>query len=318
MPNILPSARQSEEAVKPVKPGLIVREVLKLLRPSVPSSIEIRQSIDSDGQVMADPTQIHQVCMNLCTNAVHAMEDRGGRLDIRLREAHLEQGFAGLHGDLAPGRYLALTVSDTGCGIPTDIMGTIFEPYFTTKGLGEGTGLGLSVVHGIVKSCGGEIGIDSIAGKGTRFTVYLPLVEAGSQQVETAVDPKMPAGTERILIVDDELVIARMTQQTLERLGYRVSIRTSSVEALALFENKTDQFDLVITDMTMPNLTGERLAAEMLKLRPDLPVILCTDFSKKISHETVDSMGIRSLIMKPFSTHDLLSTVRRVLDESKR
>ncbi len=311
---ILTFARQSEETVKPVQVGMIVQEVVKLLRPSVPSSIDIRQTIESDGQIMADPTQIHQVCMNLCTNAVQAMEDRGGVLEIRVGDAPVNQGISGVHGNLAPGRYLVLAVSDTGCGIPPDIMETIFEPYFTTKGVGAGTGLGLSVVHGIVKSCGGEISVQSGPGNGAAFTIYLPRADAQKTMAETTDAPDLPTGTEHVLIVDDELVIAKMAAKALERRGYRTTIRTSSVEALALFQSKTDQFDLVITDMTMPNLTGELLAAEMLKLRPDLPVILCTGFSKKISDHTVAALGIRSLIMKPFSTRDLLNTVRRVLD----
>jgi PAS domain S-box-containing protein len=314
---ILAFARQPEEAVQPIRVSLIVIETIKFLRSTVPTSIEIHQQLASDGMVLADPTQIHQVCMNLCTNAVQAMEERGGKLEVRLADRILDQGQSGMYGELAPGRYLVLSIADTGCGISADNMNSIFEPYFTTKGVGEGTGLGLAVVHGIVKGYGGEIEVASQPGQGTTVTVYLPRIDDREKMDTADVPLEMPPGRERILIVDDELAITRMIGKTFERQGYQVTIRTSSVEALALFQHNPDAFDLVITDMTMPILTGDRMATEMLKQRPDLAVILCTGYNKKITAETAASIGIRSLIMKPFSKREVLALARGILDGRK-
>ena len=214
---------------------------------------------------------------------------------------------------LKPGPYLLLEINDTGKGIPPENLPKIFEPYFTTKGPGEGTGMGLAVVHGIVESYGGQITVDSSLGEGTVFAIYLPTIKKSSAD-RIHVPEKFPTGTERILFVDDEATIARMTGQVLERLGYRVTMRTSSTEALELFRIKPNEFDLVITDMTMPNMTGDKLAAALMEIRPDIPIILCTGYSKKISDETASAIGIKAFAYKPMVKAELAKTVRKVLD----
>ena len=265
---------------------------------------------------MADPTQVQQILMNLCTNAVQAMEKDGGVLNVGLTDVPLDAGFTTAYDNIRPGDYLKLTVSDTGSGIPSKVMASIFEPYFTTKAPGEGTGLGLATVHGIVKNYGGEITVNSEFGKGSVFTVYLPITkertEGKSYQQET-----LPCGNERILVIDDELPIAKMSSQILLKLGYNVTIRTSTIEAMELFRSKPNDYDLVITDMTMPNMTGDKLAIELMKIRPDIPVVLCTGYSKKISVETASEIGIKAFAYKPIVRADLAKTVRKVLDEPK-
>jgi CheY-like chemotaxis protein len=275
------------------------------------------QNIESDSLIKADPTQIHQIFMNLFTNAAQAMEKSGGFLTVGIKEVTLDMAFIKEHKELQPGRYLQITVSDTGCGIPQQNIKSIFEPYFTTKEQGEGTGLGLATVHGIVKNCGGEIIVESEVDKGTTFTIYLPVSsERGALVIEEVEE--LPTGTESILVIDDELPIVKTIGQNLEKLGYRVTTRTSSVDALALLKIKPDDFDLVITDLTMPNMTGERLAVELKEIRPDIPVILCTGYSKKYSDETVASLGINALVYKPVVKADLAKTVRKVMDECKQ
>jgi PAS domain S-box-containing protein len=346
---ILTFSRQTEDELRPVQVKLIVKEALKLLRASLPTTIEIRQNIQSDSVVLADPAQIQQVLMNLCTNAAHVMREEGGILEVSLssaecgvRSADLEKddkhsAFPGpdlTHGrngvfqsrcaragrnrqsaiGLAPGPHLRLTVSDTGHGMTPDVMERIFEPFFTTKEVGEGTGMGLSVVHGTVKSLGGTITVDSQPGNGSTFRIYLPLAER-ELEPEVETEKAVPTGEERILFIDDEQVLANMGKQMLERLGYEVASRTSSIEALELFRAQPDRFDLVITDMTMPNMTGEKLAAEIMNIRPDIPIILCTGFSEHISEEKAKEMGIRTFVMKPLARRDLAGTIRKVLDK---
>jgi two-component system, cell cycle sensor histidine kinase and response regulator CckA len=314
---ILAFARQPEEELKPIQVDMIAAEVLKFIRSSIPTTIEIEQNIESDSLIMGNATQIHQILMNLFTNAAHAMEDKGGILEFSLKDVVMDRGATRENLDLNPGNYIEIKVSDTGTGIAPEIIGSIFDPFFTTKGPGEGTGMGLAMVHGIVKSYGGKISVDSKPGQGALFTIYLPVTRKRQghrpYQAET-----LPAGTERILFVDDEAPIAKMGGQTLERFGYTVSIRTSSIEALELFRTKPNDFDLVITDMTMPNMTGDRLAVEMMKIRPDIPVILCTGFSKKISDDSIATIGIRAVAYKPIVKADLAKTVRKVLDEAKK
>ena len=313
---ILTFARQAGEELKPVQVNILAKEALKLLRSSLPTTIEIKQDIESDSLIMADPTQVHQIFMNLCTNAGQAMEEKGGVLRVGLTDVRLDADFTKTHEDLKPGDYLKLSVSDTGSGISPEVMKSIFDPYFTTKAPGEGTGMGLATVHGIVKRYGGEIVVDSEVEKGSIFTVYLPITkkrtDAESYQTEA-----LPYGTEKILFVDDELPIAAMGGQLLEGLGYQVTVRTSSVEALALFRSKPDDFDLIITDMTMPNMTGDKLTAELMKIRPGIPVILCTGYSKKISNEAALDIGIKAFAYKPTVKADFARTIRKVLDEAK-
>ncbi len=310
---ILTFARQADDTIKPLQISSITKESLKLLRSSLPSTIEIQQEIKSDSLIMGDPTQIHQIIMNLCTNAAQAMEKNAGVLKVSLQDVWLDESFTRLYPTLSPGNYQRLSVSDTGCGIAPEVIDSIFDPYFTTKSAGEGTGMGLSTVHGIVTRYGGVVTVDSRVGAGSTFTAYFPITKkrdmAPADRPETA-----PSGHENILLVDDEMAIVKMTGQMLEHLGYTVTSRTSSVEALALFRARPDDFDLVITDMTMPNMTGDVLAKEMMRIRPEIPVILCTGYSNKISDDTAAAAGIKSLIYKPIIKTDLARTIRSVLD----
>ncbi len=314
---ILLFSRQSDKQIKPIQPDIIVKEVLKFIRSSIPSTIEIRLKIECDSLILGNSTQIHQMLMNLCTNAAQAMEDRGGVLTVRLKDIAVGDAGVASRLELKAGNYIEIMVADTGPGIPQSIMDSIFDPYYTTKGPGEGTGIGLAVVKGIVESHGGKIAVDSQLGKGSTFTLYLP----GSKNERTAVQPaeaeKLPTGSERILFVDDELAIAKLGKQLLESLGYAVETRTSSMEALELFRAKPDMFDVVISDMTMPKMTGDKLALEMMKIRPDIPIILCTGYSKKLSGQSVAEIGIKALAYKPIVKADLAKTVRKVLVESK-
>lgn len=313
---ILTFTRQTEEEIKPVYIHLIAKEVLKLLRSSIPTTIEIRQNIKSESLIMANPSQVHQIFMNLCTNAAQAMDKDGGILEVTLADVKLDHNFTRGNKDLKPGNYLKIVVSDTGIGIGPDVIESIFEPYFTTKELGEGTGMGLAMVHGIVKGYEGEVTVDSTVGIGTVFSVYLPVAKKRSES-QLYEDEELPAGTERILIVDDELPIVKMSSRILERSGYDVTTHTDSLEALELFRSRPGDFDLVITDMTMPGMTGDKLAVEMIKIRPDIPVILCTGYSKKISDETASEVGIKAFAYKPIVKADLVKTVRKVLDGAK-
>jgi PAS domain S-box-containing protein len=310
---ILTFSRQAEYERKPVQIKLIVKEALKLLRASLPTTVEIRQELQSDELVMADPTQIHQVMMNLCTNAEYAMRQKGGLLTIKLENIELDAHFTSGHQELSPGAYLNLMISDTGCGMPDHVLKRIFDPFFTTKEAGEGTGLGLSVVHGIIAGFGGAITAYSEPGKGSVFKIYLPIIE---RPPVSATIPKdtIPFGCERILFVDDEPALASVGKQILESLGYDVATRTSSVEALELFKARPHKFDLVITDMTMPHMTGEDLAAQLMLIKPGIPVILCTGFSAKINDEKAMAIGVRAFVSKPVPVWELAETIRNVLD----
>lgn len=313
---ILTFARQSDEEIKPVQVDIIVKEALKFLRSSIPTTIEIRQNIESDSLIMGDPTQIHQILMNLCTNAAQAIDGKGGVLNVDLTDVCLDADFTKSYEDLKPGDYLKLSVSDTGSGIKPENIESIFEPYFTTKAPGEGTGMGLSTAHGIVKQYGGEIMVDSEVNKGSTFSVYLPITKKRTKEKSYQAED-LPSGNESILVIDDEASIAKMSSQILERLGYSVTTRVSSLEALELFRAKPNDFDLVITDMTMPNMPGDKLATELIKIRPDIPVILCTGYSKKISDNTAKEIGIKAFACKPIVKADLARTVRKVPDAGR-
>jgi CheY-like chemotaxis protein len=313
---ILAFSRKSEQERMALQLIPIIKESLKLLRASLPSTIEIRQKFGlttGEDRVMADPTQIHQVLMNLCGNASHAMRENGGVLEISLSARVLRVEETESIGELIPGKYIEAIIRDTGHGIAPAIIDRIFEPYFTTKGLGEGTGLGLSVVHGIVKSHGGSITVESELGKGTEFRILLPKVEiyakAGTQEI-----PVLPRGTESILFVDDEEGLVNIGKQMLERLGYNVVVRTSSIEALEAFRRQPEKYDLILTDQTMPHMTGMNLAREVLRIRPEMPIVLCTGFSEIITAESVKAMGIRKLLMKPLVMSDVALAVRHSLD----
>ena len=313
---ILTFSRQADQKQKPIQVKPLVKEALRMLRASIPSTVEVEQYVQSDALVMGDPTQIHQILMNLCTNAAHAMEDNGGLLTVSLLDVEPDSDFISRHPDLKPGPYIKLTVTDTGHGISPDVMEKIFDPFFTTKEKGKGTGLGLSVVHGIVLSHGGAIYVYSEPGKGSTFEVCLPVIENRFKPKERAERP-IPTGNERILFIDDEPVIANLGKQVLESLGYDVVARNSSIEALELFKEKKDCFDLVITDMTMPHMTGEKLAEKLMQIRPDIPVILCTGFNFMIDEQKALHMGIRAFISKPMLKREIAETIRQVLDENQ-
>ena len=311
---ILAFARQTQEELKPIKVRAIVKEVIKLLRSSIPANIEIRKNIQSDSYVFGDSISLHQLIMNLGANASHAM-DEGGILEISAIDVTIDNPADVDAADLIPGDYIKLSVSDTGAGIDPQIIEVIFEPYFTTKKVGEGTGMGLAVVYGIVKKLNGKITVTSELGAGTVFTVYFPITTqreiAQYYQFE-----ELPVGDERILLVDDEQSLAKMGSRMLEGLGYQVTVCTNSEEALELFRAKPNNYDLVITDTTMPRLTGDKLAVELMKIRADIPVILCTGYNKKITDETAKNIGIKAFVYKPIVKSDLSAIVRSVLDEA--
>ncbi|MFC1512924.1 transporter substrate-binding domain-containing protein [Thermodesulfobacteriota bacterium] len=312
---ILAFSRQSEGELKPIHPHLIFKEALKLLRSSIPSTIKIRQNIIDCGAIMADPTQVHQIIMNLCTNAYQAMRESGGTLAVTLKLIEVskddEKVFAY---KLVPGRYMRLEVSDTGAGMDKKTMAKIFDPYFTTKKMGDGTGLGLSVVHGIVESYGGTVMVYSEFEQGSTFHVYLPSLESLDVVPEAGEPPQPPVGgNETILVVDDEESIVRLQKIVLEGLGYTVLPFTSCGEALTVLQERSAEIDAVITDMTMPEMTGAEFSQRCFKIKPDMPIVLCTGFSELINEEQAKSLGIREFIMKPIIKKDLAAAVRRAL-----
>ena len=311
---ILTFSQQVDQERKPIQIASIAKEALRLIRASIPSTIEIRQDIQSRALVMGDSIQIHQVLMNLCTNAAHAMEDKGGLLTVSLVDAAIDSDSIAGHPDLSPGPHVNLRVTDTGHGITPDVMEKMFDPFFTTKEKGKGTGMGLSVVHGIVRGHGGDITVYSEPEKGSTFSVCLPVIESRFKP-EEKIERPIPTGTERILFIDDEPAIMEMGRQMLESLGYDVIERTSSIEALALFREKKDFFDLVITDMTMPHITGDMLTEMILRIRPDIPIILCTGFSLMIDEQKALNKGIRAIIAKPILKREIAEAIRSVLDK---
>jgi PAS domain S-box-containing protein len=312
---ILTFSRQTETEAKPITVQPIVKEALKLLRASLPSTIAISGNTQCNAIVEADPIQIHQVIMNLCTNAGHAMRPTGGTLKVNLTKEILSSEYTDQQPAALPGEYLKIAVSDTGPGMDQDILDKIFDPYFTTKQKGEGTGMGLAVVQGIVQNCHGFVTVETFPGKGACFNVYLPVIQM-DEPVQAKVDVAVPGGHEHILFVDDEPPLADLSKQILERMGYRVTIKTSSIEALELFQSDPDAFDLVITDMTMPHMTGDVLTRKLQVVRPGIPVIICTGYSEKVTQEMIDRLRIRALIMKPVIRNELLLTVRQVIDEN--
>ncbi|GBC62351.1 hypothetical protein DENIS_3323 [Desulfonema ishimotonii] len=312
---ILAFSRQAEAEKKPARIHPIIREALRLIRASLPSTIDIQQDIPEEaGHVIADPVQIHQVIINLCTNAYHAMRETGGTLAIALKNETVrsEESFRKML--IMPGPYVRITISDTGCGMSRSVQEKIFEPYFTTKVQGEGSGLGLSIVHGIVKSHNGHITVYSEPERGTTFNIYLPRTDAEKASRKAVSARPVPRGTEHILLVDDEPQIVKMEKQLLCSLGYKVTDCTASPEALAAFTARPDAFDLVITDYTMPNMTGEELTRKLMVIRPDIPVILFTGFSELINGQKARDIGIREMIMKPVIRRDIAEAIRRVLD----
>jgi len=312
---ILTFSRQESSELMLMKMQPIVKEALKLIRSTIPTTIEIKQDINPDcGVIKADPTQIHQIVMNLATNAYHAMEENGGELKVRLKEIELGE-YDILRPDMKPGVYACLTVADTGKGMDKNLTDKIFDPFFTTKGLGKGTGLGLSVVHGIVSSIGGVINVYSEPEKGTEFHIYIPIENNNYENINIEVKEPITGGNEHILFVDDEEVILQMGKVLLERFGYHVTSHTSSLEALEVFRKNPDKFNMVITDMQMPNMPGDKLSAELIKIRPGIPILLCTGFSETMSEEKAASLGIKGFLFKPIIMKDLAQKIREVLDE---
>jgi len=310
---ILAFSRQPEEGRRPLQASLFVKEALKLLRASLPTTIDIHQDLRSRSMVMGNPIHLQQIVMNLCTNAAHAMQSRAGKLRVQLVDTEIENRASGSLSHLKPGLYIRLSVNDSGCGMSPDVASQIFDPYFTTKKKGEGTGLGLSVVHGIVSSYKGEVTVQSEPGKGSTFNVYLPRM-AHAEQAAPEPGESFCEGREHILYIDDEHTLAEMGREILETCGYFVTSMTNSINALELFRSSPQQFDLVVTDMTMPDMTGDQLAQAMLQIRPDIPIILCTGYSHHISQKQARSMGIRAYVTKPVSMKEMARIVRNILN----
>jgi len=310
---ILTFSRQAQTDPKPIQLHPIIKEAMKLLRASLPATVQMDAVIEPAGTVMADPTQIHQLVMNLCTNARDAMEHVEGTLTVILAPTVMNAEEAARYPRLRPGKYSKLTVCDTGQGIPAHVLEKIFDPFFTTKGEGRGTGMGLAVVHGIVERIGGAVSVDSRVGKGTCFFIFLPVIDEAPVDILPA-SLEVPGGTERILFVDDEPFQIDLARQMLGRLGYRVTAFTHSFEAWQAFQKQPQSFDLLITDMTMPTMTGDELARRVLDLRPDLPVVLCTGYSERITEEAAEALGIRGFVMKPVVIRELALLLRDILD----
>jgi PAS domain S-box-containing protein len=310
---IITFSRQKEQPRQPIEIIPVIKEALKFLRAMIPKSIEIRPSIGVESAVIsADPTQVHQVLMNLCNNAAYAMREKGGVLEVNLAKVEVDPEAADRVPELKPQPYLRLTVRDTGHGMGREVRERAFDPFFTTKKPGEGAGMGLAVVHGIVKNHEGIITLESEVGRGTTARVFFPLLETARESEVVSPDP-IPGGDERILLIDDEEIQILSLKQMLERLGYRVTGKKDPREALEVFRNQPGAFDLVITDQTMPELTGAALVQEMLRLRPDLPVILYTGFSETIDEEQARALGVRDFALKPLSMRDLAERIRKVL-----
>jgi len=301
---ILTFSREGDDTPKPLDVNPIVKEVLEMLRSTLPTTINIQHYIQKEAlTLLGNPTEVHQILMNLCTNAAQAMQGKAGILRVELKEIESPSGLS----------YLGLTVSDTGDGIPPDILERVFDPYFTTKKPGEGTGLGLAVVHGIVKRYGGAIKIDTKPGKGTTVTVKIPLIDVELKPREVLLHD-IPTGNETILLVDDEEALLGTFQKILEQMNYTVITVDNSPGALEIFRKTPSRFHLVICDMTMPQMTGIQLAGELLSLRPDIPIILCTGFSEFVDAKKAKAVGIKEFLMKPFSKRTLATTIRKVLD----
>ena len=314
---LLSFSRKTDQKLQPVEIALVIKDAMKFLRSTIPTTVNIQQDIQaSDETILADPTQINQIMMNLCINASQAMEQTGGNLKISMEEVILDDNSASDYPDLRSGKHIKVTVSDTGPGIVPEIIDRIFDPYFTTKEVGKGSGMGLAVVHGIVKNYNGAISVDSKPGKGTTFSILLP-VTSEKPVMEVKTPEEIPHGNESILFIDDEEPIVNMTQQMLERLGYKVETKMIPVEALEKFQSKPDQFDLVITDMTMPKMTGVMLSEKILEIRPDMPIIICTGHSSLIDEEKAKQLGIAAYVMKPIVLTKIAKTIRKVLDEAK-
>jgi signal transduction histidine kinase/ActR/RegA family two-component response regulator len=315
---ILTFSRQREQERVSVKTSVIIKEALKMLSATLPKNISIRQNITADSDmVLADPIQIHQILINLCTNAAHAMQEKGGVLEVSLHEVYIDPQTETKVSDLPAGEYLEISVSDTGTGIEASVIERIFDPYFTTKQPGKGTGMGLSVVHGIARSHGGTITVDGAVGKGTTFHVYLPKLE-GELTSTTEKEIPIPSGHESILFVDDEEALVDVGKEMMEEFGYKVVTCTDATEALKVFRAEPEKFDLVITDKSMPHMSGFELAEELFRIRSDTSVILLTGFSDTADMEKAKAEGFKDLVMKPLVMREMAETIRRVLDQKSQ
>ncbi|MBM3223806.1 MAG: response regulator [Candidatus Tectomicrobia bacterium] len=315
---ILAFSRKRPPERQPVSLHLLLNETLRMLRASLPSTITIEADFPAlASTVQADPTQLQQVLMNLCANAEHAMRDTGGILTLRLEAVEVSADFADDHASLKPGPHVCLTIQDTGSGMTPEVQARIFEPFFTTKAVGEGVGMGLAVVDGIIASHGGAITVASGLGQGATFRLYLPRTDHPLPTPEAPADPRFSRGSGRILLVDDEPTLAYMTAEMLKRLGYGVTVHTSSTDTLATFRAAPWQFDLVMTDQTMPGLTGERLARELRQLRPDIPIVLCTGFSHTMNAAKAQGLGLDAFLSKPVELRELSAVLRQVLAQRR-
>ncbi len=309
---ILAFSRQEKNELARMKIQPIVKEALKLIRSTIPTTIAINQRLHSScGPVKADPVQIHQIIMNLATNAYHAMVETGGTLTVSLNEIQVESSDP-VSPDLQPGTYACLSVADTGTGMDKETAEKIFDPFFTTKKRGKGTGMGLSVVHGIVKAMNGTIQVQTEPGRGTAFHLFLPVAENGAAENTPLIKEPLVGGSEHILLVDDEKPVIAIEKQLLSRLGYQVTGCTGSIEALEMFSADPDRYDMVITDIAMPKMSGDKLAGELLKIRSDIPILLCTGFSETMTDEKMAAIGVKGLLMKPFVINDLDKKLRKI------
>jgi signal transduction histidine kinase len=313
---ILTFSRQQDDKKSPIYLGLVIKEALSLLRATLPQSIEIRTNIAcGEAQILGNSTQLHQIIMNLGANAHHAMLKTGGILAVEVEQIEIQEfDLKSKSLLLAPGRYLLLKICDNGCGMERAVVDKIFDPYFTTKPQGEGTGMGLAVVHGIIKNHEGLITVYSEPGKGTSFLIYLPQLVKESFEPAQQDNREIPLGTERILLVDDEALIAQMQAGLLESLGYKVTLETDPQRALHLFTANPEAYDLVFTDMTMPKMNGAVLTQNIMEIRPDIAVVLCTGFSELVNEAKARSLGVKAFAMKPLVRKSLAEIVRNALD----
>jgi len=312
---LLNFSRKTDQTLKPIGVVTVIKDALKFLRSTIPSNITIKKQLpEKDVPILGDPIQITQVLMNICTNASQEMVETGGTLEINVENVILNEKAANGYSGFKEGNYIKITISDTGPGIAAKNINQIFDPYFTTKEVGKGSGMGLSIVHGIVKNHNGAVSVDSKPGKGTTFSILFPLT-LEKPEMEKGSSKKLLQGSETIIFIDDDASIVKMGKSMLERLGYTVEIKMNPVEALELFKSKPDQFDLVITDMTMPQMTGVTLYEKLMEIRPDIPVILCTGHSSLIDEEKAKRLGVAGYVMKPASMSTIAKAIRKVLDK---
>ncbi|MFA5906408.1 MAG: ATP-binding protein, partial [Desulfobacula sp.] len=311
---ILAFSSRTEQKTGPVPLGKVVTEALKLIRASIPAGIDILQEIKSTSLVIGDEGELHRIVMNLCTNAYHAMESEKGTIEIRVEDTMIDQEFLQTGDPLTPGEYVTLTVGDTGHGMPPEIIEKIFDPFFTTKPVDHGTGMGLSVVHGIVKQYNGSIRVYSEPGQGTTFVIYLPAAREDTGRSDPEMLSMPAPGTETIMVVDDEKPLVNMMQQTLSALGYTVKGFTDGLSAIGHFSEDPDRFDLIVTDLSMPGMTGVDLSEKILSIRKDIPIVLCTGYSKTITRDKFRSSGIKAFLMKPVTRYSLSATLRNIFD----